>query len=110
MRQPHPGPSQRQPGLVVRRDDGSLALTVWTGSPDVLPDQPVQIIDRKGNVVVADDARRRGLARPYVPYPLPAPVAVSRWESTAATSWTTLVRPWPPLSDPPGRRAGPTPW
>ncbi|MGY1456565.1 hypothetical protein [Streptomyces sp. SS8] len=90
--QPDRAGGEPQQGLVVRRDDGSLALTVWTGSPDTLPDQPVQILDRKGNVVVADDARRRGLARPYVPYPLPAPVAVSRWESTAATSWTTLFR------------------
>ncbi|MBW1601322.1 hypothetical protein JJV70_04230 [Streptomyces sp. JJ66] len=90
----HPDRTDGQPqqGLVVRRDDGSVALTVWTGSPDTLPDQPVQIFDRKGNVVVADDAKQRGLARPYVPYPLPAPVAPGRWESTGATAWTTLFR------------------
>ncbi|WP_149180813.1 hypothetical protein [Streptomyces sp. TRM49041] len=81
-----------QQGLLVRRDDGSLALTVWTGTPDTLPVQPVQIFDRKGNVVVADDARQRGLARPYIPYPLPEPVASARWESTGATTWTTLYR------------------
>nr|WP_155073439.1 hypothetical protein [Streptomyces taklimakanensis] len=90
--QPDRPGSEPQQGLVVRRDDGSLALTVWTGSPDTLPDQPVQILDRKGNVVVADDARHRGLARPYVPYPLPAPVAVGRWESTDSAAWTTLFR------------------
>ncbi|MGD9485022.1 hypothetical protein WDH52_17490 [Streptomyces sp. TRM70308] len=90
--QPDRPDGEQQQGLVVRRDDGSLALTVWTGSPDTLPDQPVQILDRKGNVVVADDAKRRGLARPYVPYPLPAPVAPARWESTGATEWTTLFR------------------
>ncbi|MFE9258620.1 hypothetical protein [Streptomyces sp. NPDC006879] len=81
-----------QQGLVVRRDDGSLALTVWTGSPDTLPVQPVQILDRRGNVVVADDAAQRGLARPYIPYPLPEPVDTGRWESTGATDWTTLHR------------------
>ncbi|MEU8519783.1 hypothetical protein [Streptomyces sp. NPDC048577] len=79
-----------QQGFVVRRDDGSLALTVWTGSPDTLPVQPVQILDRRGNVVVADDAARGGLARPYIPYPLPEPVDTGRWESTGSTTWTTL--------------------
>ncbi|MER7485265.1 hypothetical protein ABTY20_04915 [Streptomyces sp. NPDC126497] len=81
-----------QQGLVVRRDDGSLALTVWTASPDTLPVQSVRILDRRGNVVVADDSVRRGLARPYIPYPLPGPAATARWESTGSTEWTTLYR------------------
>ncbi|NML50338.1 hypothetical protein HHL19_11770 [Streptomyces sp. R302] len=89
-----PGRDENTPqqGLVVRRDDGSLALTVWTGSPDTLPVQPVQILDRRGNVVVADDAAQRGLARPYIPYPLPEPVDTTRWVSTGSTTWTTLYR------------------
>ncbi|MFG3495457.1 hypothetical protein [Streptomyces sp. NPDC047928] len=90
--QPDRDAATPQQGLVVRRDDGSLALTVWTGSPDTLPVQPVQILDRRGNVVVADDAAQRGLARPYIPYPLPEPVDQARWESTGATTWTTLYR------------------
>lgn len=79
-----------QQGLVVRRDDGTLALTVWTGTPDTLPTQPVQVFDRRGNIVVADDATRWGLARPYVAYPLPAPVDSALWESTGSLTWTTL--------------------
>ncbi|MEE1803817.1 hypothetical protein ACIQVO_25305 [Streptomyces sp. NPDC101062] len=90
--QPDRAEGAPQQGLMVRRDDGSLALTVWTGTPDTLPVQPVQILDRKGNVVVADDAVGHGLARPYVPYPLPQPVAADRWESTGATDWATLYR------------------
>ncbi|MFE3602931.1 hypothetical protein [Streptomyces sp. NPDC059142] len=90
--QPDRAEGAPQQGLMVRRDDGSLALTVWTGTPDTLPVQPVQILDRKGNVVVADDAVGHGLARPYVPYPLPQPVAADRWESTGSTAWTTLYR------------------
>ncbi|MCT4355842.1 hypothetical protein M5362_22130 [Streptomyces sp. Je 1-79] len=90
--EPDRKPDVPQQGLVVRRDDGSLALTVWTGSPDTLPTQPVQILDRKGNVVVADDAAHHGLARPYIPYPLPEPVDTARWESTGATDWATLYR------------------
>ncbi|MFW3461521.1 hypothetical protein ACN24K_12860 [Streptomyces microflavus] len=81
-----------QQGLVVRRDDGSLALTVWTGAPDPTAVQPVRILDRRGNVIVADDTVRGGLARPYIPYSLPSPADPTRWESTTATTWTTLHR------------------
>ncbi|MEU9066193.1 hypothetical protein AB0E06_04570 [Streptomyces sp. NPDC048109] len=90
--QPDRGEDRPQQGFVVRRDDGSLALTVWTAAPDTLPVQPVQVLDRRGNVVLADDAARGGLARPYVPYPLPAPADAGRWESTGATEWTTLFK------------------
>ncbi|MCF6523058.1 hypothetical protein [Streptomyces sp. JJ36] len=79
-----------QQGLMLRRDDGTLALSVRTSTPDTLPAQPVEVRDRQGNVVVADDAMRYGLARPYVPYPLPAPVDTALWESTGAVAWTTL--------------------
>ncbi|GGP91651.1 hypothetical protein [Streptomyces roseolilacinus] len=88
--QPDRGPDTPQQGLMVRRDDGSMALTVRTTAPDRLETQPVQIFDRRGNVVVADDAAQRGLARPYIPYPLPRPVDTARWETTGNTAWTTL--------------------
>lgn len=88
--QPDRNPDTPQQGLMIRRDDGSMALTVRTTAPDQLETQPVQIFDRRGNVVVADDAAQRGLARPYIPYPLPRPVDVARWESTGNTDWTTL--------------------
>lgn len=86
------GEDEPQQGFVVRRDDGSLALTVWTAAPDTLPVQPVQVFDRRGNVVLADDAALGGLARPYIPYPLPGPADAARWESTGSTDWTTLYR------------------
>ncbi|MCQ0024194.1 hypothetical protein M4914_15340 [Streptomyces somaliensis DSM 40738] len=88
--QPDRGPDTPQQGLMVRRDDGPMALTVRTAEPDRLETQQVQIFDWYGNVVVADDAARRGLARPYIPYPLPRPVDAARWESTGNTDWTTL--------------------
>lgn len=89
---PDRGEETPQQGLVVRRDDGSLALTVWTGAPDQQAVQPVRVLDRRGNVVLADDTVRGGLARPYIPFALPAPVGTARWESTGATTWTTLHR------------------
>ncbi|WP_405664984.1 hypothetical protein OG379_23215 [Streptomyces sp. NBC_01166] len=90
--QPDRGKDDPQQGFVVRRDDGSLALTIWTAAPDTLPVQPVQVFDRRGNVVLADDAVHGGLARPYIPYPLPAPADAAHWESTGSTDWTTLYR------------------
>lgn len=81
---------QYQQGLVVRRDDGTLALTVWTGDSKDLPVQPIRMWDAKGNVIFAEDARNFGLAKPFIPYPLPTPEDIGKWESTSSTSWTTL--------------------
>lgn len=79
----------QQRGFVVRRDGGSMALSVLNPAPDTLDDQPVQIYDRANNVVLADDIDT-GLARPFIPYPQPTPEDPTRWESTSATEWTTL--------------------
>lgn len=81
-----------QQGLLLRRDDGSLALTVLTPDPGSTPVQPVRIFDRRGNTVFADDAERYGLARPYLAYPLPGPTDTARWASAGTTDWTTLYR------------------
>ncbi|MCA6095134.1 hypothetical protein LE181_23565 [Streptomyces sp. SCA3-4] len=81
---------QYQQGFVVRRDDGTVALSVWTGDPKDLPVQPIRMWDAKGNIIFAEDARNFGLAKPYIPYPLPTPENTGRWESTGSTSWTTL--------------------
>ncbi|WP_411073785.1 hypothetical protein [Streptomyces sp. cmx-4-7] len=88
--EPDRGPNKPQQGLMVRRDDGSLALTVRTSAPERFDAQSVQVFDRWGNVVVADDSTQRGLARPYIPYALPLPVDAARWESTGNVDWTTL--------------------
>ncbi|MEU7043890.1 hypothetical protein AB0A77_22860 [Streptomyces varsoviensis] len=83
-------PDGEQQGFFVRRDDGSKALTVHADAPDLQPNQSVRVFDRKGNALFADDATGEGLARPYLPYPLPTPENTGRWESTGATEWTTL--------------------
>ncbi|MFD7918920.1 hypothetical protein ACFV3R_06840 [Streptomyces sp. NPDC059740] len=87
---PDRSPTQTQQGLQLRRDDGSLALAVSTEYPEGLPVQPLRVYDHRGNIVFATDSTRRGLARPYVPYPLPAPADPAAWRSTGATDWTTL--------------------
>ncbi|MEU3352675.1 hypothetical protein [Streptomyces sp. NPDC037389] len=81
---------QYQQGFVVQRDDGSVALSVWTGDSKDLPIQPIRMWDARGNIIFAEDARNFGLAKPYIPYPLPTPENISKWESTDSTSWTTL--------------------
>ncbi|MGK5640164.1 hypothetical protein ACSNOK_17895 [Streptomyces sp. URMC 126] len=79
-----------QSGFMLRRDDGSVAMAVRTDAPDIEPRQSVRIFDGRSNAIVADDTAGEGLARPYLPYPLPAPVNTARWETTTSTEWTTL--------------------
>ncbi|MEU0600142.1 hypothetical protein ABZ484_18145 [Streptomyces sp. NPDC006393] len=79
-----------QQGFELRRDDGSLALSLVTADPVNSPVQALRVLDHKGEAVVATDSARGGLARPYLPFPTPVPVGTAGWESTGATEWTTL--------------------
>ncbi|MEW2350527.1 MULTISPECIES: hypothetical protein [unclassified Streptomyces] len=79
-----------QQGLTLRRDDGSLALSLLTTDPEKAPVQALRVLDHRGNTVLATDAARGGLGRPYLPFPTPVPVATAGWQSTSATEWTTL--------------------
>ncbi|NED92078.1 hypothetical protein G3I76_69960, partial [Streptomyces sp. SID11233] len=81
---------QYQQGFALRRDDGSLALSLLTTDPEKAPVQALRVLDHRGNTVLATDTGRGGLSRPYLPFPTPVPVATSGWQSTTATAWTTL--------------------
>ncbi|MBT2409561.1 hypothetical protein J7I94_03130 [Streptomyces sp. ISL-12] len=81
---------QYQQGLELRRDDGSMALSLITADPVNSPVQQLRVLDHQGNTLLATDAVHGGLARPYLAFPLPVPVDTARWESTTATDWTTL--------------------
>ncbi|WP_320784694.1 hypothetical protein [Streptomyces sp. CRN 30] len=83
-------PKKYQQGLELRRDDGSMALSLITADPVNSPVQQLRVLDHQGNTVVATDVAGGGLARPYLAFPLPVPVDTARWESTGATDWTTL--------------------
>jgi hypothetical protein len=79
-----------QQGLVVRREDGSAAVTVWSAAGGT---QPVTVWDRAGNAILADDViTGLGLARPYLPYPSPTDETITNWPKTTAGSWTTISR------------------
>ncbi|MFJ5883453.1 hypothetical protein [Kitasatospora cineracea] len=62
----HPDGSQ-QYGLLLRREDGSLALSMWTDG--VVP-QGLDIWDSRGNVIFSEDRVTGGLARPWLQTPL----------------------------------------
>lgn len=62
-----------QPGWIVRRAGGAVALALFDAFPaaDGTLDQAVNWFDRNGVVVLADDTDSgHGLAKPYVPVPV----------------------------------------
>jgi hypothetical protein len=77
-----------QQGFIVRREDGSAALTVWTGAGSGA--QAVQVWDKSGNVIVADDLTAGGLARPYVSTDAWFSASASPTDTTTSTSFVTL--------------------
>lgn len=60
-----------QPGILIRREDGTNALALYDPTPD--PSSPggfqqfLAIYDRSGNIIFSDDTNSgQGVARPYV--------------------------------------------
>ena len=79
-----------QQGIIIRREDGSQALSVWNSAGTGV--QPVQVWDKAGHIIMADDLVAGGLARPWVAYTAPTDENISNWPRTAAGSWTTIAR------------------
>jgi hypothetical protein len=64
-----------QPGLIVRREDGTISLAQYDPTPDPSVadgfNQFLALYDRAQSIVLADDtASGQGLSRPYVPIPV----------------------------------------
>lgn len=83
-----------QPGVIIRRNDGTVAMMLW----DPLPDsgdgykQFLATYDRGQRIVFSDDTSSgEGHARPWIPLPIPQSTDVSKWPTTSATSWGTLA-------------------
>lgn len=64
-----------QPGLILRREDGTVAMALYDPTPD--PSTPggfqqfLAVYDRAQQIVMSDDtASGQGLARPYIPIPV----------------------------------------
>ncbi|KWT60595.1 hypothetical protein ADL21_18245 [Streptomyces albus subsp. albus] len=93
------GPVAGEHALVVRRRDGKLALSVFSGSTDGQRPQAVRIYDAQENEVFADDVEAGGLARPHLPLVM-SPAKPEDWPNTNATDWTDLQVGWPEAQHP----------
>ncbi|RSS59584.1 hypothetical protein [Streptomyces sp. WAC01280] len=80
-------------GTVLRRDDGSIALSIYRGpgTPNTIP-QALRLKDAGGREIFAEDTVVGGLARPYIPLPIPMEESTNKWPSTTSTSFTTIGR------------------
>ncbi|MFJ7267244.1 hypothetical protein ACIQV3_11365 [Streptomyces sp. NPDC099050] len=78
-------------GLIVRRRDGSTALSIWNGDTAAAP-QVLRITDAKGNPLLVEDVTAGGLSKPWLPYPTPTAESVTAWPQTSDSAWTTLQR------------------
>ncbi|MFG3037772.1 hypothetical protein ACGFYZ_12770 [Streptomyces sp. NPDC048330] len=80
-------------GTVIRRDDGTIAFSLYRGqtAPGTVP-QAIRLVDADGAEIFAEDTVTGGLARPYLPLPIPVEESTSKWPSTTSTSYTTIGR------------------
>ncbi|MCY0942608.1 hypothetical protein [Streptomyces antarcticus] len=75
-------------GTILRRRDGSIALSIWNGQDAVNP-QVIRIKDAKGNEILAENIEQGGLHRPHLAQPW-FDVQPVRWPKTESWSWETL--------------------
>ncbi|WP_432134207.1 hypothetical protein [Streptomyces sp. bgisy154] len=78
-------------GMAVRRQTGSLAMSLHNGDGSSTSLQPLRVYDNDGRELFADDVNNGGLARPWLNMLPPQDTAVARWPQTTATSWATIA-------------------
>lgn len=78
-------------GVVIRRRDGSIALSVWNGQEADQP-QALRLQDAQSNRLLVEDVAAGGLYKPWIPYALPTTEDTTQWPSTTSTSWATVAR------------------
>ncbi|MFF0293142.1 hypothetical protein ACFYST_08125 [Kitasatospora sp. NPDC004614] len=79
----------KQYGVLMRREDNSLALSLWT---DGTVPQGLDIWDSRGNTIFSEDRVAGGLARPYLETPLYPSGDLEKY------AWTTESTPDPIIS------------
>ncbi|MFF3333253.1 hypothetical protein ACFYWX_27495 [Streptomyces sp. NPDC002888] len=87
-------------GLAVRRQTGSMAMSLHNGDGTATSQQPLRIWDRNGKEIFADDVDTGGLARPWLSMTMPTDTALERWPRTTSGDWSTVARSWNPLWQP----------
>lgn len=91
---------QPQQATVIRRMDGSLALTVWTSA--TTGPQLVALYDKNSHAIFADDidSAGGGLAAPWLPYNVCQPISRDGWGETTSASYVAVLRTVTPLIQP----------
>ncbi|APD18587.1 hypothetical protein SEA_PICARD_20 [Streptomyces phage Picard] len=88
-------PEIKEFGTVIRRDDGSVAISVSRGPlADPAQSQTVRIKDAAGNEIFSGESvsGEGGIARPYIPLPIPMEESTSKWPSTTSATFATVGR------------------
>ncbi|TFV91413.1 hypothetical protein [Blastococcus sp. CT_GayMR16] len=85
-----------QPGMTLRREDGTLAMALYDPTPD--PGSPggfkqfLAIYDRSGNIIFSDDTESgQGHARPRVPLTFYR-ARSNDWPQVTSTTFETVYR------------------
>ncbi|MFE4203964.1 MULTISPECIES: hypothetical protein [Streptomyces] len=82
------GKTAKEFGTIIRRRDGSVALSIWNGQDAVNP-QVLRLSDAKGNDIFAENIENGGLHRPHLAQPW-IDSQPHRWPSTDSTSFELL--------------------
>lgn len=95
------GDGSYQPMLLLRRADGSLALSMYDPAPTVGGYQQfLAMWDRTGSIIISDDTDSgQGLARPYVPLDF-YPARTQDWPVTTSGTFETMYRAKGPKQHP----------
>ncbi|MBG0853222.1 hypothetical protein I2W78_15535 [Streptomyces spinoverrucosus] len=78
-------------GLAIRRQTGTLAMSLHNGDGTSTSQQPLRIYDSQAREIFSDDIVTGGLARPWLVMLPPQDTGTARWPQTTATSWTTIA-------------------
>jgi hypothetical protein len=91
---------QPQQATIIRRMDGSLAMSVHTTATS--GPQKIVLYDKNSNAILADDINSvgGGLAVPWLPYNVPQPIQRAGWGTTSSTSYTAVLRTSNPIMQP----------
>jgi hypothetical protein len=92
-----------QAGVSLYREDGSIAEFLGDANPTVPPfKQSLQIYDRAGNVVMADDTNSgKGLAAPWVTGGcILGDTNTANWPQTTSGSFVTIAAGWYRVQNP----------
>ncbi len=92
-----------QPGVALFREDGTIAMSMADENATVAPyKQSLQIFDRQGIVIVADDTNGgKGLANPWVDGGvILGDTNTARWPQTTSASFVSVAFGWYRIQNP----------